>query len=84
MIAFLVALGESICQVYLLFFSLFENGMILAHKVQVEEHFLIANLSQIFLTNLVPEVNKDFLGDRLWVIFEVEFRYSWGHHATVS
>ena len=67
-IALLVALSKTICEVDFLFFSLFQYFVIVAHNVHVQKYFILRSVTILFGANFTAEIDEDFFGDGIWEV----------------
>ena len=67
-IALLVALGEAICKVDFLFFSLLKYFVIVAHNVHVQKYFILRSVTILFGANFTAEVDENFLRYGIWEV----------------
>ena len=67
----LILLSKAIGEVDLLFFSLFEDIMVMFHKMKVQHHLTLWDFIEFSFANLSPKVDKDFFRDGLREVFEV-------------
>ena len=67
-IALLVALGEAICEVDFLFFSLLKYFMIVAHDMHIQKHFILWSVTILFRANFTTKIDENFLRDGIWEV----------------